>query len=41
MLGNEVRREGSAGEKKCRKEEGLDLCLEDIIVKGLRFGIDQ
>ena len=31
---------------KCRetkrwKKEGLDLCLEDILVKGLGFGIDQ
>ena len=26
---------------KCRKEEGLDLCLKDILVKGLGFGIDQ
>lgn len=26
---------------ECRKEEGLDLCLEDIFVKGLGLGIDQ
>jgi hypothetical protein len=27
--------------KSAEKEEGLDLCLEDILVKGLGFGIDQ
>jgi len=26
---------------KCKIEEGLDLCLEHILVKGLWFGIDQ
>jgi len=36
----------SAGRRKCwetncRKEEGLDLFLEDILVRGIGFGIDQ
>jgi len=25
----------------CKKEWRLDLCLEDLLVKGLGFGIDQ
>jgi len=43
VLGNEVSKGGrqSARETKCRVEEGLDLCLEDILVKGLVFGIDR
>lgn len=33
--------ERSAEETKCREEEGLDLCLGDIIVKGLGLRNDQ
>lgn len=43
MLGNEVPEGGgqSVRETKCIKEEGLDLCLEDTLVRDLGFGIDQ
>lgn len=34
-------RERSAEETKCREEEGLDLCLGDIIVKVLGLRNDQ
>ena len=33
--------ERSAEERKWREEEGLDLCWEDIIVKGLGLRNDQ
>ena len=43
MLGSKEPKEGSlcVREQSAKKRRGLDLCLEDILVKGLGFGIDR
>lgn len=41
LKGGQSAGERSAGEAKCREEGGLDLCLGDIIVKGLGLGNGQ
>jgi len=35
------RRRKKSRREKCQNKEGLDLCLEDNLVKGLGFVIDQ